>query len=590
MSLLESAEATLLGSPHHDGSELYVLEAPDELGDETTVRLRTRAGEAETVVVRYTHDGEPGTAFATIDEERDGETWWRATFPVINPVTRYRWLLAGGDVGYASVTGVGATPHEVAGADDYVVSLGPGGPDWHLESVVYEIFPDCFARSGARYEPPAWANRKRWSELPGGRGKDTGRQWFGGDLPGIEQHLDHVERVGANAIYLTPIFPAGSIHRYDAASFDRVDPLLGGDAAFAALVRACDQRGIRLIGDITTNHVGMTHEWFVAARDDTHATEREFFYFDDELPLGYEGWLGVPSLPKLDWRSDALRTRMAAVMNRWLAAGLSGWRIDVANMTGRFRTVDLHHETQRFLRSATGNRLLLAEHGHDYRSDLDGTGWHGVMNYAGFLRPTWWWLRNDGYDSDVFTQAPSPRYGGTEMVDVMRSFRAGVPWDCVLHSWPLLDSHDTPRFRTVVGSRERQLVGLGMQMTTPGVPMLFMGDELGMEGRWGEDARRPMPWGKPWDEQLLAEYGTLAHLRRTTPALIRGGIRYVHVSADAVAYLRETRDETLLCLAARADHDPITTPFTSLETLYGGDARDGVLPADGPAFHIWRVQ
>jgi alpha-glucosidase len=119
--------------------------------------------------------------------------------------------------------------------------------------------------------------------------------------------------------------------------------------------------------------------------------------------------------------------------------------------------------------------------------------------------------------------------------------------------------------------------------------MLFMGDELGMEGRWGEDARRPMPWGKPWDEQLLAAYGALARLRRTTPALIRGGIRYVHASADAVAYLRETRDETLLCLAARAEHNPITTPFTSLETLHGDDARDGVLPSHGPSFHIWRI-
>jgi alpha-glucosidase len=119
--------------------------------------------------------------------------------------------------------------------------------------------------------------------------------------------------------------------------------------------------------------------------------------------------------------------------------------------------------------------------------------------------------------------------------------------------------------------------------------MLFMGDELGMEGKWGEDARRPMPWGGDWDTELLDAYSALTRLRRATPALQRGGVRYVHASADAVAYLRETRDETLLCLAARADHDPITTPFTSLETLVGDDASGGVLPAGGPAFHAWRV-
>ena len=586
MSLLES-EATLLAAPHHDGSELYVLETPDELGGEATVRLRTRTGTADSVILRYTRDGEPRSVAATIDEERCGETWWRATFPVVNLGTRYRWLLAGGDVSYAVVNGLGAHPHEVPNSDDFVVSPGPGAPAWHLESVVYQIYPDRFASSGVERTPPEWAVPRSWNELPS-KGRESGRDWFGGDLPGIEAHLDHVERVGANVVYMTPIFPATSTHRYDATSFDRIDPLLGGDEAFASLARACDARGMRLIGDITTNHVGWQHGWFRAAQD-AHAVERGFFYFDESLPLGYEAWFGVPSLPKLDWRNDELRARMRTVLRRWLDAGLSGWRIDVANMTGRHHAVDLNHDVARFLRDAADGAPLIAEYMHEFRGDLDGTGWHGVMNYAGFMRPVWWWLRDAGYEKDVFLQAPAPQYGGREAVEVMRRYRAGVPWDCVAHSWTLLDSHDTPRFRTVTGSRDRQLVGVGLQMTTPGVPKVFMGDEIGLQGRWGEDARRPMPWGA-FPDDLIGSYATLAHLRRTTPALIRGGIRYVHVSADAVAYLRETRGETLLCLAARAEHDPITTPFTALETLYGEDARDGVLPADGPAFHIWRIR
>jgi alpha-glucosidase len=210
------------------------------------------------------------------------------------------------------------------------------------------------------------------------------------------------------------------------------------------------------------------------------------------------------------------------------------------------------------------------------------------MNYSGFMRPTWWWLRDQEWDRDIFHQAPAPLYSGPDLVDAMRRYRTGLPWDCVLHSWALLDSHDTPRFRTVAGSRARQLVGIGMQFTTPGVPKVFMGDELGLEGRWGEDARRGMPWGNPPDD-LVDTYSRLAALRRSSEALATGGLRYVHVSNDAVAYLRETRDERVLCLAARADHDPIRTPFTSLETLYGDDATDGVLPSHGPAFHIWRI-
>jgi len=162
----------------------------------------------------------------------------------------------------------------------------------------------------------------------------------------------------------------------------------------------------------------------------------------------------------------------------------------------------------------------------------------------------------------------------------------------VLHSWPLLDSHDTPRFSSGAASSAHRDVGIGMLMTSPGVPMIFAGDEIGLGGAWGEDARRPMPWDdrSSWDEATLGVYRDLARLRRSSDALARGGLRYLHVSADAVLYLRESAGERLLCLAARAAHAPIATPFTQLETLYGGDARDGVLTADGPAFHVWRVR
>ena len=152
-----------------------------------------------------------------------------------------------------------------------------------------------------------------------------------------------------------------------------------------------------------------------------------------------------------------------------------------------------------------------------------------------------------------------PQLDGDAAVAAMRQFRAGVPWEAALNSWNLLDSHDTARFRTVAGTPERHLVGVGLQMTLPGVPMVFAGDELGLEGAWGEDARRTMPWGseEPWDASLPRRgSGRSPRLRRTSDALARGGIRYVHVVADAIAFLRETRDERLLCLAARAPHAP----------------------------------
>ncbi len=574
--------ASALAAPHHDGSDAYVLERPDELGDKAVVRLRVpRASAVDTVALRYVHDGEPRIVRAELDGETESETFWRATFPAVHPATRYRWLLAGGEIGYAWLNGLGVVTHDIPDDDDFVLLAGGEGPQWHLESVVYEIFPDRFASSGLEVDARDWAVRRAWEELPMGRGVKSQYELFGGDLRGIEQHLDHITSLGANAIYLTPVFPAGSVHRYDATTFEHVDPLLGGDAALSSLVAAAHARGIRIVGDLTLNHVGVGHEWF--------ASDHEFFFMDGDK---YDSWMNVKTLPTLNWSSGELRRRMADVVRRWLEFGLDGWRIDVANMAGRHGDIDLNDEVARLTREAAGDALLIAEHGHDFRHDLGGRGWHGSMNYSGFLRPIWWWLRDPDFARDPFrADFPAPLFGGEQSVATMRAFRAGVPWQSTLHSWTLLDSHDTARFRTVVRSRDKHIVGIGLQMTTPGVPMIFAGDEVGLEGEWGEDARRTMPWNRrdEWDDALLAEYRKLIALRRSSPALARGGIRYVHVSADAIAYLRETRGETLLCLAARAAHDPIRVPFRSLETLYGDDAGDGVLPADGPSFHVWRL-
>jgi alpha-glucosidase len=583
----------LIFEPHHDGSELYLLERPEEPGGRAVVRLRTPHGAAERVWLRYVADGEPHTAVAAIDEEAGGETWWRAEFAVSSPVVRYRWLLDGGAFGYRWVNGVGPHRHEVPGADDFVLYAGAGAPAWHSRSVVYEIFPDRFANGGsaAGIEPPEWAVPRDWDRLPEGRSANTPFELYGGDLLGVERHLDHIATLGANVLYLTPFFPARSTHRYDASSFDRVDPLLGGDAALRSLLAAAHGRSMRIVGDLTLNHCGATHDWFVRAQREPAASERGLFFFDGSTPLDYACWLGVSSLPTLNWTSQELRDRMTRVFGRWLGEGLDGWRIDVANMVGRYGTIDVNRDVATWARDLAGEALLIAEHGHDYRPDVDGRGWHGVMNYAGFLRPTWWWLHDGALEEDVFSKTPAPAYTGWNAVGTMRAFRAGIPWDVVANSWTLLDSHDTARFSTVASSHEKHVVGIGMQMTTPGVPMLFAGDEIGLAGDWGEDARRTMPWDRPqsWDTDLFDAYRALIGLRRSSAALARGGMRYLHVSDDAIAYARELPGERIVCLAARAPHPPIRLPFAELETLYGEDARDGVLPGGGPAFHVWRV-
>jgi alpha-glucosidase len=579
MSVVEAQSRTLLDEPHHDGSEVYVLERPDDLGGDAAVRVRVPV-DVDDVVVRWVEDGEPRARAA----ESDGAGWWTARFPVRNPRVRYRWLFSGGELGYAWLNGRGLVMHDIPDSDDFVLDIEPAGPAWHLESVVYEIFPDRFASSGLDVTPPEWAVSREWNALPEGRSQNTPFEWFGGDLHGVEQHLDHIVRLGANVIYLTPIFPAGSTHRYDSTTFEHIDPLLGGDEALVSLVRAAHARGMRVVNDLTTNHTGDKHEWFVAG-------ERDLYLFDESGD--YESWWGVKTLPKLNWLSPELRRRIQAVTHTWLQQpySLDGWRVDVANMSGRTGHTDVNGDVSRALREVINDdSLLVAEHNHDYRSDI--SAWHGAMNYAGFTRPVWTWLRGDAALPNYFElPVAMPLVSGDAAVSTMRAFRAGVPWEFVLHSWALLDSHDSARFRTVAGSRERQLVGIGLQMTTPGVPMMFAGDELGLEGAWGEDARRTMPWDRPedWDAQLFDAYRSLIALRRSSSALSRGSLRYVFIDDDVIAYLRETRDEALLCLASRASHDPVRVPFTQLETLYGADAEDGLLPADGPSFHVWKV-
>ena len=229
------------------------------------------------VHVRTVADGEPEFVPAVVDAARsDGaDTWWRARLPCHNPVTSYRWILTGGPTGYAWLNGTGLHLRDVPDTNDFrLVAHDRPPPDWPLDTVVYQVFPDRFAKSSrsvlaaAGAQPRARLGGPRALDGAGlrVRGQDQGKQLYGGDLDGITDHLDHLERLGTDVLYLTPFFPARSNHRYDASTFERVDPVLGGDDALRRLTAEAHRRGMRVIGDITTNHTGDSHEWFVEAR------------------------------------------------------------------------------------------------------------------------------------------------------------------------------------------------------------------------------------------------------------------------------------------------------------------------------------
>jgi alpha-glucosidase len=430
-------------------------------------------------------------------------------------------------------------------------------------------------------------------------------QFYGGDLPGVVAHLDHVAAVGADAIYLTPVFPAESNHRYNASTFAHVDPLLGGDAAFRELVDATHGRGWRILGDLTSNHTGDTHEWFLAARDNPRDVERNFYYFAPGG--GHEGWKGYDTLPKLDHLDAELGDRFRSVVRRWLEFGLDGWRIDVANMTGRHASIDVAHAVAREIRRAAeevhADALVIAEHGHDASGDLDGDGWPGTMNYYGFSFPVWTWLRRpEGHVPSFGLPVGVPRRTGPQAVAAIRQFTARFGWRAVTTSWNILGSHDSPRIRTTTGSAERHHAAIALQFTLPGVPMVFAGDELGLEGTDGEDSRRTMPWTERdgWDITTMGVYRAFADLRRALPALRRGGLRWVHVGDDLVVFLREHPAGDVLVAVSRGGSPALELPAARLGAthaaiLYG----DGTGPVDGDTFtvpasphaaaYVWRL-
>jgi alpha-glucosidase len=593
----------LLGQPHHDGSPLYLSEESPTLGSTVAVRVRTSGADPVTRMwVRTTYDAEPTYHEMT----RDDPCWWSGELPVHNPVSHYRFLLEREDCSQTWLTAAGEVDHDGSDTFDFKVVAYEPAPDWARDGVVYQIFPDRFARSAAaeRRETPSWAVPAAWDDAVVFEAADprTPLQLFGGDLDGIVEHLDHLEEAGADIVYTTPVFPGESNHRYNASTFDHVDPLLGGDEAYQRLSEAVHRRGWRLLGDLTSNHTGDTHEWFRTAREG--GGTRDWYYFHGER---YETWMGHHTLPKLNHANEDLRRVMIegrdSVVGRWLRPpyDVDGWRIDVANMTGRLGPIDVNHRTARIIRTTAAEQreetFVIGEHNHDASSDIDGDGWHGTMNYSGFSWPVWSWLRAETTQARPFGRPVAvPRRPGPVVRRSLDEWRARYGWRATTQSWNILSSHDSARIRTLVVDPAVHRVAAGLQFTLPGVPMLFAGDEIGLEGVNGEDGRRPMPWHRrdEWDTATLGTYGGLAALRRRHVALRRGGLRWAYVDDDSLVYLREHPDETLLVAARRAPGPEIRLDLPDGDLLLStvGDGRGfaGIVPAaDAPAFAVWRL-
>ena len=467
-------------------------------------------------------------------------------------------------------------------------------PAWFGEGVTYGIFPDRFCRSGAvTPDRPL----KAWGDLPDYKRSADGvirrKDCFGGDLRGVREKLDYLASLGVTTIYLNPIFEARSNHRYDTGDYERVDPLLGDEDEFCALCADAHARGMRVLLDGVFSHTGADSRYFNAEGryPDTGAAQSKDspyypWYTFRHWPDDYLCWWDVRNLPRVvkDCPSymDYILRDENAVVRRWLRDGADGYRLDVAD-----ELPDVFLETLRTaVREEKPDALVLGEvwedasnkvaYGHR-RHYFEGRQLDGVMNYP--LRTAILDYLGGG-DALYFRTA-------------MEALRDHYPPDCFASLLNFLGTHDTVRILTRLGCRdvpesqdaravyaltpEERARGIALERLAsailyafPGSPMLYYGDEAGLEGFEDPFNRRCYPWGAE-DEDLLSWYRLLGTARRHLAPLRGGALRFVTAEGPILAFRRDCEGETLLCLVNRGDAE------TAFSCPWEADAADSLL-------------
>ncbi|MCL1820959.1 MAG: glycoside hydrolase family 13 protein [Oscillospiraceae bacterium] len=448
-------------------------------------------------------------------------------------------------------------------------------PEWYGSGITYQIFPDRFRR----LEPPKpMENRvihEDWNDMPvyapDENGEVLNNDFFGGSLAGVREKLEYLSELGVMTIYFCPVFQAYSNHRYDTGDYMKIDPMLGTEKELAELCKeAREKYGIRVILDGVFNHTGCDSRYFnMRGTYDSlgayQSKESRFYDWYDfqEWPDKYSSWWGMYTLPQVNETNknyiDFIIHNRDSVVRRWGRAGVSGWRLDVADelpdeFIEQFRTV---------LRETNHEAVLIGEVWEDAsnktaygkrRRYLLGRGLDSVMNYP-FRNALIAFLR--GGDARDF-------------VEEMECLRENYPKLAFNSLMNLIGTHDSPRILTVLGcdeedyngtkddralrrlSRAQRGTGLArlklaaaIQFSFPGSPMLYYGDEAGMEGFEDPLNRLGYPWGGE-DKSLLQWYRQLGNARRNSEALRSGEMLWRHAKEGLLVYERAGEHESVI--------------------------------------------
>lgn len=515
-------------------------------------------------------DGAPAGAFSFERDQVQGpyETW-RCRFNLCQPgLYFYYFHITTANESFRLLRQGEETNMEAG--DRWQLSCVPDAftvPDWAQGAVVYQIFPDRFAKAGrcdlrGKLEPytvhESWDEEVQWR--PTDRGEVLNNDFFGGNFQGITEKLPYVASLGVSILYLNPICKAFSSHRYDTGDYKTPDPMLGTEADFQALCQEAHRLGIRVILDGVFSHTGANSLYFDkygafgghGAYRDPNSPYRAWYQFR-RYPDDYNCWWDFDTLPCLNKLEPSYLEYIVdgpdSVVAHWLALGCDGFRLDVADELPDAFLLRL----KRRLRELRPDALLLGEvwedasnkiaYGVRRRYFVDGE-LDGVMNYP-FRKAIVDFLRQ--------------RDDGSGLRETVLTLAEHYPAQVLNCCMGLLGTHDTPRILTALlddfdgdraekaqrhlsagelpVARERLKMASFLQFTLPGAPSIYYGDEVGMEGYSDPFNRRTYPWGRE-DQTLLAHYRRLGRLRRETPALRTGSIAFLTTDGGRVSFLR----------------------------------------------------
>ncbi len=493
-------------------------------------------------------------SFARRDATGDFDLW-QGTIPASCSIKYYHFQVNDGSA-TAWYNALGPSVNEST-SDDFYVLPNFNTPGWAKNGVQYQIFPDRFFNGNTSNDVQtnqytylgSSTEHKNWGDTPfGDGGVSNANVFFGGDLQGVDQKLGYIKGLGANIVYLNPIFTSPSNHKYDTQDYYNVDPSFGGNAAFSQLVSDIHSSGGHVVLDGVFNHTGTWDSWFnenntypnVVGAYQSQSSPFSSYYDFQNWPNQYSTFLGFTSLPKLDYGSSGSAVRNAiyntqnSVAQYWIRQyGVDGWRLDAAQYAdaggGNGSDATNHQIWQEFRNSVKGanpNAFIFGEYWGNANAWTNGAPWQwdAATNYDGFTQPVSEWITGKDYQNNA-ASIPTSQFDSW-----LRGTRANYPTDVQQAMPNFLSSHDITRFGQRAGGNiwDTYLAAI-FQMTYVGLPTIYYGDEYGMMGGADPDDRRTFDWSQS-NNSAVNLYQKLISIRNSYSALRTGS--FMTLSTD----------------------------------------------------------